>query len=197
MSDHIMKYSSVVDPEWVDSDTIKAMVTFDHLGDKPVVFLAHENDYEPHGREIFARCKAGEFGVVKPKVEKTLGQQKSEALFEIDALAGKKRQTLITTAPGQEITYTRKLADAEKFARDGYPIDSNNYPWIEGEAQARGISTQEAAKIILEKAAQLDNIGARIESMRQKAKMQVNNAISKEVIDSSIAELKIVLNTVQ
>ncbi|WP_081159935.1 hypothetical protein [Ensifer aridi] len=59
-------YSSVRDPRWVSEakKQIHCLVRFDHIPDEEVPFVADPNDVEPHGREIFAKCAAGEFGPV-------------------------------------------------------------------------------------------------------------------------------------
>lgn len=60
-----MKYSDVKNPQWLNAENtlIDCMVLFDHIGE-PVPFTANPNDTEAHGREIFERCAAGEFGEV-------------------------------------------------------------------------------------------------------------------------------------
>jgi hypothetical protein len=63
--DCVMNYSEVTAPLWAneESTAIDCMVTFDHIG-QPVPFTASINDVAEHGREIFARAVAGEFGTV-------------------------------------------------------------------------------------------------------------------------------------
>lgn len=39
-------------------------VVFDWLGDSPVPFTAMPNDVEEHGRVLYAKAIAGEFGVI-------------------------------------------------------------------------------------------------------------------------------------
>ncbi len=60
-----MKYSTVSNPKFssLDNLSIDCEVFFEHLGET-VPFTACKNDTEPHGREIFTRCVAGEFGFV-------------------------------------------------------------------------------------------------------------------------------------
>lgn len=60
-----LTYSSVREPRWADAGMtcIICLVKFDHI--KPEVeFVANPNDVEEHGREIFHRCLAGDFGAV-------------------------------------------------------------------------------------------------------------------------------------
>ncbi|HLP67648.1 MAG TPA: hypothetical protein VK181_09010 [Rhizobium sp.] len=60
-----VRYSSVRDPKWSDSQktSITCWVKFDHC-ETEVPFTASPADVEPHGQEIFSRCSSGEFGLV-------------------------------------------------------------------------------------------------------------------------------------
>lgn len=60
-----MKFLTITDPQWTSEEhtAIDCMATFDHIGE-PVPFTANPNDSAAHGREIFERCAAGEFGEV-------------------------------------------------------------------------------------------------------------------------------------
>jgi hypothetical protein len=63
----------VTNPRWADTaqTAIICTVTFPNhpMGyTEPHQFLAWPGDVEAHGRELFARCKAGEFGTVAPYV---------------------------------------------------------------------------------------------------------------------------------
>lgn len=59
-----MDYTSVTNPTWVnDHLAIQCTVLFAGFA-APVPFVARENDIEPHGKEIFTRCLAGEFGEI-------------------------------------------------------------------------------------------------------------------------------------
>ena len=61
-----MKYISATNPTWANAEKtqIYCFVEFEDLG--IVAFTACQNDTAEHGREIFARCLAGEFGEVLP-----------------------------------------------------------------------------------------------------------------------------------
>lgn len=60
-----MIFSTITRPQWANAEqtAIDCVATFDQIGE-PVPFTANPNDTEAHGREIFARCVAGEFGDV-------------------------------------------------------------------------------------------------------------------------------------
>jgi hypothetical protein len=51
-----------------DDDEIMLDVVFEHLGAQAVPFCARFDDVEAHGRDLFARALAGEFGPVAPYV---------------------------------------------------------------------------------------------------------------------------------
>ena len=52
-----------------DSSVICLEVTFEEFGDKVLPFGASASDPEQHGRELYARAIAGEFGEIAPYVE--------------------------------------------------------------------------------------------------------------------------------
>lgn len=59
-----MQIISAHSPRHTDGDGIELTVLFDGLGELP--FLALPDDGEAHGRELYARAVAGEFGAVEP-----------------------------------------------------------------------------------------------------------------------------------
>lgn len=44
---------------------ITMQVVFEETGPDPILFTAHAYDIEPHGRELFNRAQAGEFGQIE------------------------------------------------------------------------------------------------------------------------------------
>lgn len=60
-----MKWDSVVSPTWANAShaAINMRVKFAHLKEE-VPFTADPNDCEEHGRDLYARAVAGEFGEV-------------------------------------------------------------------------------------------------------------------------------------
>lgn len=61
-----MQYTNASNPRWAGADgsAIDLVVTFEGLGEVP--FLATAGDIEEHGRDLFARASAGEFGPIAP-----------------------------------------------------------------------------------------------------------------------------------
>lgn len=60
-----MNLISASNPVWADSDqtVINLTVRFAEI-DEDLPFAASPNDPEPHGRNIYARAIAGEFGTI-------------------------------------------------------------------------------------------------------------------------------------
>lgn len=58
---------SVRSPQWVDErhTSINCLIRTNTLAEE-VPFTASSHDPEPHGREVFARCIAGDFGEIAP-----------------------------------------------------------------------------------------------------------------------------------
>lgn len=68
---------------------------------------------------------------------------------EIDRGAGAARSRYITVTAGQDATYQAKYADAQAFARAGYPEDQIDlYPWVQKEAEATNVAPRAAADAI-------------------------------------------------
>jgi hypothetical protein len=67
--DRMMNYTQVTSLSYANAEgtAINCWVAFDDF-DEPLPFTASANDTEAHGREIFARAVAGEFGGVAPYV---------------------------------------------------------------------------------------------------------------------------------
>ena len=85
-----MKYTTVTNLQWADSEhtRITADVTFDKHGTLP--FCASASDVEAHGREIFNRAVAGDFGpiaayVAPPVVIPTVVTMRQARLAMLDA----------------------------------------------------------------------------------------------------------------
>jgi hypothetical protein len=58
-----MIYTTVRNLQWDHNHlTVNCIVNFARLGELP--FTANPNDDEEHGREIYARCIAGDFGPI-------------------------------------------------------------------------------------------------------------------------------------
>ncbi len=90
-----MNYTNVINLKWANQDhtLIDCEVTFETIGTAP--FTATPNDTEEHGRDIYARAAAGEFGVIAEWTPPTTEQltanargQRDNLLSEIDNIVG-------------------------------------------------------------------------------------------------------------
>ncbi len=113
----------------------------------------------------------------KPVEPIPIATLQSESVVRIDSLAGMTRLKYITVSPGQEMTYTAKLADAKAYILAGYPADSTPYVWINAEALATGYTPTQIADFIIYTANLWSQAGSAIESKRMEAKQAVLIAI--------------------
>lgn len=67
----MMRIISAHSPAWTDAanTTLDVMVKFEELPEE-LLFTAHSNDTEPHGRDLFNRASSGEFGHPREYVER-------------------------------------------------------------------------------------------------------------------------------
>lgn len=89
-----LKYAN--NPKWVNQNhtLINLTVRFEEI-DEDLPFTADPNDLEEHGRDIFARAVAGEFGIVAewtpPTTEELAAAARKERdtlLQEVDSIVG-------------------------------------------------------------------------------------------------------------
>lgn len=107
---------------------------------------------------------------------------KEIAKSEVDAVAERKRQEVITPGSGQAMTYLRK-ADAARLFLAGQSISEAQMKRLTDEAALRGVSVEVAAQGIVQIADQWENIDAEIDSIRLHAKAQIDLATSGEAIE--------------
>ena len=105
----------------------------------------------------------------------TINDIKVAAKHAIDAAAGQARARYITTVPGQEATYMLKERQAREYAAAGYPAASVP-PLVQVEADAFGITPQQAADEIIAKADAWIALAAKIEYARRSGKAEVDAA---------------------
>jgi hypothetical protein len=108
-------------------------------------------------------------------VPPTLADVRMRASAEVDRAAGSARARYITIVAGQEGTYIEKEKQAEQFRAAGYPTKAIPL-MIDGEAQASGLSAQQACDFILETRDGWLVVAARIELERRKGKVAIDAA---------------------
>lgn len=64
----MLTINSASNPKYADASGVGIVldVVFEEHGETPLPFLALPDDVEEHGRELYARAAAGEFGVIAP-----------------------------------------------------------------------------------------------------------------------------------
>lgn len=123
-----MKINSAHSPQYGnDTDTaINLIVDFDGIGQIP--FTASPDDTEQHGRDLFARAVAGEFGAISAKPAKPLPEAKAEKLVEIEA-ARDVATVLDVTAHGTQWQADERsqklLSSAITLAQAGLPLPTH------------------------------------------------------------------------
>jgi len=120
------------------------------------------------------------------EITRPLATLQKQAIDRVDVLAGVTRLKYVTISPGQEMTYTAKLADAKAYIAAGYPVNAAPYPWIAIEATSTGTTPAQVADLIVYTAGLWSTVGATIEGKRQEAKKLI--AASLTVTDIRTAE---------
>lgn len=119
---------------------------------------------------------------------------KANAKAKIDEVAGQVRAKFVTSVPGQDATYISKEAECRAYAAANYPADLTNYPWVSCEAEATGLTAQEAADAIILQANQWKVLGSTIEKIRRGGKIEVDKKLKastiKATMDATIAQLQ-------
>lgn len=123
---------------------------------------------------------------------KSLEAARAWAIEQIDQAAGSARARYITIAPGQDVTYQAKYADALAFARAGYPESQiDQYPWVRAEAEATGATSRDAADSIKAVGDPWNAvIGPRIESLRIGGKWTLDSLMSIADVVSHVHSVK-------
>lgn len=133
-----MQYKTVKGPRWANAEQTQIAVKVKFVSDdehfkKQVTFIADKNDTEVHGREIFDKAVAGEYGEIKPFVVDTdalkahIEKIKRDKLQQIHALmigfeyAEKTDQ--LTEQEQKRLDFLRKKAlELSRIeSQDGYP----------------------------------------------------------------------------
>lgn len=127
-----LNLKSASNPKWVDEahTSINLTVNFEEIGTVP--FTATPNDTEEHGRDIYAKAVAGEFGVISewtPPTTDELAQQarwkRSGLLQELDSIVGNPLRWASFSAEQQTAwaNYRQALLDVPQ--QPGFPNTIN------------------------------------------------------------------------
>lgn len=133
-----MKIISVANPKWANEAQTLIEMSVDVEGLGVVPFTASASDVEPHGRDLFNRAVAGEFGPVAAKPAKPLNQVKTEKLADLDK-ARKAAETAPVTVQGKPFPATEefqaKISRSLNYIGRGKPLDLSG-AWRDSNAQA-------------------------------------------------------------
>jgi len=124
-----------------------------------------------------------------------LAVAQKEAIYRINAAAGKVRAKYATDIPFQTEAYHLKLADAQAFKAAGYPeVDLANYPYTNARATRQGVTGQAAADFIIAISANWNMLMFAIENKRDAANEQIEAltdwALCEPVANTIVAEFE-------
>ncbi len=162
-----------------DGHSVKMRVRFRELPDV-IPFVAHSNDREPHGRELYADAVAGRYGPVAPypiSAEQQLADAKARICVGIDTQAETIRATYLTAGTGQAMVYQEKGEQAIAALNEENP-DPDDYPLLKATLGIEGNSIHEVARLVVETKAQWTAVAAAVEEARLGGKANVNASSS-------------------
>ena len=93
----------------------------------------------------------------------------------IDQIAGALRARFLTDIPGQDATYTEKLADCRAYIAAENPVLSD-HPWVAAEAEAQALDATAAAQNVVTTYVQWRALGVAIEQVRLSIKRLIRDA---------------------
>ncbi|WP_163557593.1 hypothetical protein [Halomonas sp. NO4] len=105
-------------------------------------------------------------------------------LDKVDAAAEAARKRFISPGEGQAMAYEAKLAEARRHP------DNGPFPWLEKEAQSRGISTADMAALVLTRRDEWVNAGSDIEAAKANAKRAIRNADAPSAMHAAVKALE-------
>lgn len=113
---------------------------------------------------------------------------RAEARRRIDEAAGRARARYVTVGPAQDATYLAKYQQAQDYLAAGPLVVLSDYPWIEAEATACGMSGEAAATRIKTLGdAWAGTIGPAIEAARIAGKDAVTPLATRPEVDAQVA----------
>lgn len=120
----------------------------------------------------------------------------AEARRKIDEAAGRARARYITVAPGQDATYTAKYDEAQRFLTLWPAVVISEYPWIEAEAAATGLTEHATAQRIKTQGDLWVVKGKAIEAARVAGKDSITPLTLRADVDSTVAAVVAVLGAI-
>lgn len=115
-----------------------------------------------------------------------LSALRREAIVRINARAGEVRGRYITIAPGQEMIYLGKEAEALRWLTAPSPVLAD-YPFITAEVGITALTPQALAELWRDMAAQWRVVGSAIEQARLGAVAAIEGGVSASAIAAAVA----------
>ena len=110
-------------------------------------------------------------------------------IAEVNEVIGNIRLLYITDAPGQEMIYSAKEAEAIAFlAEDPAPTDLTPYPFIAAEVGSTASTATEVATVFSTLAAQWRAVGATLEGIRIEATSAFTNGGDVEDLTTALSD---------
>ncbi len=123
-----------------------------------------------------------------------LGRHQREAVAKINARIGNERARYITVAPGQEMIYLAKEAEAARYvSADPEPATMDDYPLLAADVGTLVATGYEAAQLVLNLAAQWRQIGGQLEYARRSAIAAVEGATTPGEVQAALEHFEAAL----
>ena len=123
-----------------------------------------------------------------------LTEHQNRTVAAINSAVGDVRAMYITVAPGQEMIYQAKEAEAKDFvAQPTTPTDLTPYPFIAAEVGTTAPDAPSVAQVFLNLADQWRALGARLEQARIHFIDQVRAQTTISGVDGALANFKLTL----
>lgn len=120
---------------------------------------------------------------------RVLQRAKRDAIAEVNNIVGDVRSRYITTAPGQEMIYLSKEAEARDCLADTGPVPSS-YPLLAAEVGITAETLAQVAQVILNIAGIWRGIAAELETLRFHAIAAIEDAPDPQAVADVVTSLR-------
>lgn len=125
-----------------------------------------------------------------PRLKWNLQENKENALAVIEDIAEEYRSEILTSMPGRIAGYEAKAKIADRIIFAENNPDQNDVDALKPEADTRGITVLELAKLIIKRSENFANISIYIDGEALRIKTIITNAESSEVIWNALKEFE-------
>ena len=160
-------------------------VDFEHRASTGLVWLS-DSVPEPSDQELKDAWDAA----MAEEEPKYLEEDRVFALEKADALSGGKRMEYISAGAGQDLIYQEKAQQAQDYANSGYTLPLTDFPYLDKEATALGVSGEDIAEIILAKRDEWIEVSSNIEELKLSMKRDIKAATDRDEIKELIVTFR-------